>query len=276
MLFGLGLLPLASAQNVFLAGGDGSPPKMVRGVSLGHPQVEVEGKLQGSTAQRYALAPAPLYRPGFVTFENFRVSVSYIENLSTGGSMNYDLHLYGRAKTDTVLKDCFLVLELNSWRNNGCVYVELHDLTPENGMDLDLVFQLEEHLGEGNYRIHLFSEGQEVLHSKMPARYVAEQKKKTDGLLSGIKDFPPILALSPGPVYPPELKREKLAGSARLRFHVTKKGEVASVELVSATQPAFGAAALAAAPKWKFDPALKDRHFAEAVVEIPVEFKMPR
>jgi len=276
LLFALGFAPLASAQNVLVAMEDGAPAKMVKAVSFGRPQVEIDGKLKGSITARYALGPASLYRPGFVTFENFLVSTSHSEDLSTGGSMDYELHIHGNVKSDTALKNCFLVLELDSWRNVGCVYVEMRDLTPEDGMDLDRVFPLAEQLGEGNYRIHVFADGLEVLHSKLPARYVEEQKKKTAALLSGSKDFPPILAVSPAPVYPPELKGEKLAGSARVRCRVTKKGEVASVELVSATQPAFGTAALAATPKWKFDPAIKDRRFVESVVEIPVEFKAPR
>jgi len=276
LLVGLGVVPAAPAQNVFLAIEDDGA-KMVKGVYNDHPQVEVAGKLQSSSTSRYALNPATLYRPGFVNFSDVRIVTSHINDLGgSGGTFNYELHIYAHATVDTVLKNCFMVLELNSWRDSGCVYQHLPDLGPGQGLNLELNFKLAEKLEEGRYRLHIFSDGIEVLHSRMPARYVALQKKKTDALLSGrTQDFPAIPAQPVAAIYPPDFKGPKVDGAARVRCHVSNKGDVTSVELVSATDPAFGAAALAAAPKWKFDPALKGRHFAESVTEIPFEFKAP-
>jgi TonB family protein len=277
LLLGLAFTPLASAQNVFLALEDGTSPKMVKRVSLGRPQIEVDGKLQGSNALRFSLAKATVYRPGLVTISNFRVQTHHVESVNLGGSFNYELAIYGHATSDVPLEDCFLVLELNSWKNAGCLSVELHDLAPGKIEDLDLNFKLVEPLQEGTYRIHIFSAGMEVLHSKMPARYIAAQEKKTQALLSGqSQDFAPIPDHTVPAVYPAELKAQKLAGSARVKCHVNAGGDVQSVELVSATLPEFGVAALAAAPKWKFDPALKGRHFVESEAVIPFEFKALR
>ncbi len=285
LLIGLGLPHFAPAQNVFLAIEDGGA-KMVKGVYNHQPQVEVAGKLQSSSASQYALNPATIYRPGFVNFSNVRIVTSHVELLASssgavlggsGGTFNYELHIYANATVDTVLKNCFMVVELNSWRDSGCVYEHLPDLGPGQGLNLELNFKLAEKLEEGRSRLHIFSDGIEVLHSRMPTHYVALQKKKTEALLSGqAQDFPAIPAQPVAAIYPPDLKGPKIDGAARVRCHVSNKGDVTSVELVSATDPAFGAAALAAAPKWKFDPALKGRHFAESVAEIPFEFKAPR
>lgn len=273
----LALAPAALAQNVFLAVEEGSSPRMVKRVSFNRPQVEVDGKLQGTTAPRYALTKATLYRPGLVTITSFRVVVSHVEFTSGGGGFNYEIHLYGHLNSDTALQSCFIVLELNSWNDAGCVFAELPDLSAGKTVDLDQVFQLPTKLDEGKYRVHLFANGIEVLHSKMPTAYLAAQKKKTEYLLSGKgQDYAPILAQSTTPAYPASLKAERVPGSARVRCHIKANGEVESVELVSATNAAFGEAALAAVPRWKFDPALKARHFVDAIVEIPVEFKPPR
>jgi TonB family protein len=277
LLLGLAGAPLAPAQNVFFALEDGSPPRMVKRVAFGHPLVEIDGKLQGTSAARFSLAHATIYRPGLITLSNFRVQVRHAETMNGGERFNYEISIYGRAKTDVPLKDCFLVLELNAWKNAGCLSVELKDLTPEKDQDLEVTFRLSEPLDEGTYRVHLFSAGMEVLHTKMPARYVAEQKKKTELLLSGrAQDYPPIPSHPSAPVYPPALKAAKVAGSARVKCHLNANGVVQTVELLSATDPAFGAAALAAAPQWKFDPAIKDRHFVAADTEIPFEFRPPR
>jgi TonB family protein len=279
LLVGLGVVPAASAQNVFLAIEDGGA-KMVKGVYNDQAQVDDAGKLRSSATSRYALSPATIYRPGFINFTDFRLGVSHLEVMAgpgVGGNFNYTLRIYAHATVDTVLKNCFMVLELNGWHASGCVYQHLSDLAPGQGLDLELNFKLAEKFEEGRYRLHIFSDGIEVLHSKMTPDYVALQKKKTEALLSGqTQDFPPILAQRANPTYPPDLKGAKVDGAARVRCHVSKNGEVASVELVSATDPAFGAAALAAAPKWKFDPALKGRHFVDAMVEVPIEFKAPR
>jgi len=278
-LASLSVVPGAIAQNVFLAIEDGGA-KMVKGVYNDKAQVEDAGKLRGAYTSRYALSPATIYRPGFINFADFRLVVSHLEVIAgpgTGGNLNYTLRIYAHAAVDTVLKNCFMVLEVNGWHASGCVYQHLSDLAPGQGLDLELNFKLAEKLEEGRYRLHIFSDGIEVLHSKMPADYVALQKKKTEALLSGqTQDFPPILAQRVNPAYPADLKGAKVDGAARVRCHVSKNGDVASVELVSATDPAFGAAAVAAASKWKFDPALKGRHFVDAMVEVPLEFKAPR
>jgi TonB family protein len=72
------------------------------------------------------------------------------------------------------------------------------------------------------------------------------------------------------------LKKAGVTGTVRVRLHITKAGTVTSPELVSASDPAFGDAALAAVVKWKFDPAMKARKFVEATIEVPIRFQPPK
>jgi TonB family protein len=272
---GLAAAPAAVAQNVFLATEDHQPPRVVKGVSLERPLVEVDGKIQVSTASNYTFGHALVYRPGLITLSNFRVRSHHLTNSS--GRFNYELEIFGDATSDVELKDCFLVLEINAWKNAGCVWKELRDLAPGKSVQLNHTFQLNTPLEEGSYRLHVFSGGLEVLHSRMTGDYRTAQQEKTKALLAGTKqDFSPILAQRAPTVYPPELKAKKLEGFAQVKCLVSANGEVTSAELVSATEPAFGVAALATVPKWKFDPAVKARHFVEGESIVTVDFAAPK
>jgi TonB family protein len=267
----------AFGQNVFLAAYSNEPAKMVKGVSLDRLLVETDGKTEVITANHYSFGHALFYRPGLVTLSDFRIQNRHLVSQKTGANLNYELRIFGNVTSDVELKDCFLVLEIDAWKNLACVWEELRDLGPGKSTELNHTFMLDGPLVEGNYRLHIFSAGLEVLHSRMRSDYIAVQQEKTKALLAHKnQDFPPLPAHRSPPTYPAELKSQKSAGSAQVKCVVTAKGEVKSVTLVSATQPAFGEAALAAVPKWKFDPAVKDRHFVDGETVVTVEFKAPK
>lgn len=276
LLTGLFLaLPLARAQSVFVVV-DGAAPKMVKEIRSGRPLIEKDGKPAVASTDRYAFSPAPLYRPGLVTLSNFRVSVSHVETMN-GDQFNYDLHIHGRATSDTAFKKVFMVLEMTAWKVHGIAFTEVPDLPPGETVDLNLTFHLADKIEEGSYRLHLFSDGIELLHTRLPAGYVAKQKEKTQALLSGrTQDWPPIVAHKVNPTYPEALKKSQTAGAVRVRLHVTRNGDVDSPEIVQASDPRLGEAALAAVAKWKFDPALKGRKFVDANIEVPINFAPPK
>jgi TonB family protein len=250
---------------------------MVREIRFHQPLIEKAGKLATASTDQFTFLRATLYRPGLVTLSDFRVNTSHLES-SSGGRFNYELHIYGHAKSDTPFKKCFMVLEITAWKSSGVAFAEMPDLAAGENVELNLTFPLVDQLeGEGSYRLHLFADGIELLHSKLSAAYLAKQKNKTEELLAGkTQDWPPILAHKINPTYPESLKRSKVPGTARVRIHITKNGEVDSPELVSASAPAFGEAALAAVVKWKFDPALKARTFVDAKIEVPIVFSPPK
>lgn len=267
--------PGALGQNVFVVLDEGSP-KMVKEIRLNRPVIEKDGKLVSTLEDRYALVRSTIYRPGLVTISDLRVKTKHIVT-TNGDRFNYDLNITGHLKSDTTFKKCFLVLEMTAWKTNGFAYIELPDLPAGESIDIDRTLPLADQIEEGSFRLHLFSDGIELLHSKLPATYLALQKQKTDGFLSGkTQDFGPILAHRVNPEYPEELKKAKVAGSARVRVRITKTGDAVDPELVNASEPAFGEAALKAAVKWKFDPAVKARRHVESKIEIPFEFRPPK
>ena len=271
----LALAPAAIAQNVFVAVDQGAT-RRVKLLRAGVPWSEKGGKLVSEAKSSFVLGKATVYRPGLVALPDFQVSTSHLEDTS-GGRFNYAMQIRGCAQSDTAFQNCFMVLDLSFWKANGFVYAELPDLPAGRKVNFDLTFPLADRLEEGTYYVHLFSEGIELLQSKMSSGYVAAQKKKMEELLvAKRRDYPAIVAQSEQAAYPAAFKGEKLTGAARVRCRVTTLGEVVAPEIVSATHPAFGEAALAAIRKWKFDPALKDLRFVESTLEIPFEFAPKR
>jgi TonB family protein len=74
------------------------------------------------------------------------------------------------------------------------------------------------------------------------------------------------------PDYPPDALKENVGGLAMIRMIVDEKGVVASARSLDATDPRLGAAALAAAKKWGFSPALAGGRPVACSMDAPVEF----
>jgi TonB family protein len=276
----LGLLsaaPAATAQNFFISVKDGKA-EIVKQIHRERPMVERGGKLVSAGGSEYGLARATVYSPGLVSFDpDFVIRVVHRVVVSDRTNLGYELRAEGRVTSDTTFHVCFIVMEEVAPTEKGLAFAVLPDLVAGEPVQLNLIFPLSDQPELANYRVHIFSNGIERLHSKMKPPYLAAQKQKTAALLSGnAKDFPAIFAHGRDAAYPDALKESGASGTARVRCHVTKKGDVASAELVSASAPAFGEAALAAVPKWKFDPAIRGLQFVEADVELPIDFKPPK
>ncbi|BDI03591.1 hypothetical protein CATMQ487_05610 [Sphaerotilus microaerophilus] len=67
-------------------------------------------------------------------------------------------------------------------------------------------------------------------------------------------ELAPALQQAVWPVYPAGLLRSGVTGSARVRARIGTQGEVSEVELLAASHPDFGRAAVAMMQAWRFDP----------------------
>jgi TonB family protein len=74
------------------------------------------------------------------------------------------------------------------------------------------------------------------------------------------------------PDYPADALKENVGGMAMIRMVVDEKGNVSSARILDATDPRLGAAALAAAKKWTFTPALDAGRPVACSMDAPVEF----
>jgi protein TonB len=85
-----------------------------------------------------------------------------------------------------------------------------------------------------------------------------------------------LLPRSPLPEYPAALRMLRLDGHARLRFVVDARGrvELATVEVVETSHPAFAAAVRAALPRMRFRPARIGPRGVRQLVEFPITFRL--
>ncbi|WON72907.1 TonB family protein [Nitrosospira sp. Is2] len=83
--------------------------------------------------------------------------------------------------------------------------------------------------------------------------------KNTEGLPPEFQyDVPPIIKVVAPVVYPVDLLRKNIGGSARVSVTIDPKGEVREVEILDATHPEFGVATRAMMQSWIFQPATKN------------------
>lgn len=77
------------------------------------------------------------------------------------------------------------------------------------------------------------------------------------------------------PVYPQELRDQRLSGEALVEFIIDHNGRVRLPLVVSATEEAFGWAAATALSQWVFERPTRGGKPTEVKVRIPVDFKPP-
>ena len=278
-VLGLALLaavPSAMAQKVLIVQ-EGKSDQVVRAITDNQAMVEADGKLQPAKGTQFGLRKAAAYRKGMIKIADFFIRITHTDEL--GVSYSYGIDIFGHLKSSVPLKRCFIVLEITSGKDRGLIFNELPDLPAGESRELRIVAHLQEQLDAGRFTVHVFSDGLELLNSKMNPLYVLQESRKTDELmLKKAPDRPVALDREKArvvPVYPAALVTQGLTGSARVRCTIDPKGEVVDAEVVDATHELFGAAAVAAVRQWKFEPAITDHHYVEATVIIPVNFTPP-
>jgi TonB family protein len=271
----LALLPALHAQHALIVNEYGTP-QVVRAVRYQAPQIGEGDNLRSGRGQPYALSKAAIYRPGFLALRNMQVRTWHLEVVGSTARLNYELEIRADVTSDTDLKNCFLVLDIQSGKDKGIIYLEMPDLRSGQQEQLNYRFPVVEDLEAGRYRIYFFSDGPELLTSQMPPAYVEAQKRKTEEFLlhDQADRTVEVLRVVP-PTYPPALLPGGSAGSAVIRCRIDASGKLIEATVARASDPAFGEAALAAVRQWQFGPAVKDHHYVATTVEVPFDFPAP-
>ena len=87
-------------------------------------------------------------------------------------------------------------------------------------------------------------------------------------------DTPPKPLVRKAPVYPPDLKKEKVTGVVNIEMIVDESGDVISMTVLTSSHPDFTKAALVALPEWKFEPGTKDGEVVKTLVRLPLTFAL--
>lgn len=279
------------AQQMLFAEHDGQG-RVVRAAHQSHPRVEIEGKLVPANGQRLQLRAAEEFAPFEVMVR--RLEVSYAFEEAGGEQLDKTLVVRGEFAAAWALPRVFLVLEFNSARDGNRYFLwELGDLPPHepaafnvrNPRDVRPRFHVYDSSAAraetrtktestSDYTLHLFSDGLEVFHSRMPPGFAAAQleamiaRRVRGASTAGVRPF-----FTPAPEHPPALRAAGVGGTATIAFRVSTTGRPLAERMVHATAPEFGEAALAALSGWRFLPKIENGVAVETSVELPFAFE---
>jgi TonB family protein len=262
------------AQTVLLAEDHGAM-SLVVAASEHNPCVEKNGKIVQIASKGFTLNEVPEYLPVFVSLKDIATRTSAMTD--GGNEMNNDFHFNAALQTSYPLDNVFLVLELNTDSNRKVIFLtEIGSLTPNVSRPVSVFLPLKAALGNFTYQVHLYSGGAEVFQTQIPfwGRESALNKmvaKRMDGVQTAAPKF----FIGPAPEYPPSLKKANLKGRAVVSIRISPNGSVLDPVVKSATDPAFGQAALVALQDWRFLPKMKDGYAVETKADVPFVFSPP-
>jgi len=250
----------------------GSGLALVVAASEGTPLVLDHGKLIDAETHLYVLKKVPEYEPVFVSVSHLQVTQTYVDG--SAGDRDHHFLFNGEFTSPYLLEHVFLVLDLSVDKAGRLLFVrEVGTIGPHKSRSITLDAPLIGGLGEGKYTMHVFSEGREVLNSMMPWEFREHVLDQMVGeRTSGAPDRPPQPFVGPAPDYPPALRAAKVSGRAVVRIKIGVRGNAMDPTLVSATDPAFGEAALAAIRQWRFLPKIVAGVPAPVTAEFPFAF----
>ena len=277
-LCGLGLLlalaaPLG-AQNLLLTEYKGKWLPVVN-AHEGRPFVAVDGSQVLAAGRHFALKKVDEYLPVFVSVRSLEVGTHYL-NLN-GSELNHDFNMSARLESPYWVDDVFIVLELDTESAGKVLFLQqVGNLEPRKAKRISVSVPLQSGLGSGHYQMHLFSQGMEVLHSNInPLHREAVLDRMTRKRIESVKQAAPKLFTGPQPEYPAALLKAKTSGRAVISVRIGANGRLYDEAVKSATDPAFGEAALEAVRMWRFLPQVKDGRPVETFADVPIEFTPP-
>lgn len=97
-----------------------------------------------------------------------------------------------------------------------------------------------------------------------------------DFFVTATLDKEPKIKESVPPVYPPELKRERIEGEVVLVFVVDEAGRARKIDVESSTDERFNQAAIEAVEATLFEPGEKDGKLVKTRIKLPISFTLRR
>ncbi len=266
--------PLA-AQNVLYVEYDGKP-RLVQGAEGTEPRIELSGKLTTVNGNRFALKKIEEYLPIFISVRDLQVRSTY-DTVDGAGQLNNTMFFNAKFETSYRLENVFLLLDLDLDQAGKVFFLyEVGRLEPNKPKPLSLKVPLASQLGSGQFHFHLFVAGAEALHSEIS---FFERESSLDRMIArriaNVQEAAPKPFIGPAPEYPALLWKSKIKGQAVITIRIRPNGSILDPAVKSASDPAFGEAALAAAREWRFLPRVKNGHPVESVVQMPFLFSPP-
>jgi TonB family protein len=266
----------AGAQHVLLAQEDGKL-FLVCGANENRPYVQKEGKVVSVDPHGFALREVSEFAPYFVTVSDVNVQATYATGSSSSAQLNNDFHFNAELETEYRLADVFIVMSLETDRLGKSLFLwGVGTLEPHEKKEISVVVPMDAPLGSGHYQFRLFSGGAELLQSLLP---IGEDETALNRMVAtrikDVQDAPPKFFFGPKPMYPKQLVKTNLKGRAVITVRIGANGAVFDPAVKSASDPAFGEAALRAVRLWRFLPMMKGGYAMETKADIPIVFDEP-
>lgn len=253
--------------------------QLVRRVDDGRLYVADGGKLVPVRGAQAGLLEVREFLPYFVSVRKMRAASSFVNLSVTGGGsgeVNHTFEFHADFESPYRLENVFLVLELELESGRRIFYHGVGDLEPRRERHVSVYVPVTEKLGEGRFKLHLFANGGELLHSEQPVLFREQAlDRMTARRIEGVTDASLRPFVGPAPEYPRALLKDRVQGQAVVKFRVTRTGAVVDPEVKTASDPVFGESALAAMRLWRFLPAVKEGRAVEARAEMPFQFEPP-
>jgi len=177
------------AQNIFVVLEDGVPKPVKAMTDDNFPEIETNGHLHKSTGLTFSIRRARIFGLGLVDISAFKLEIT----AQYTNRAEPQVHVYGRLKSDTSIKNCFFVLRLVTDNGNSVVFGALPDLPANQEVVYDRLLDMPMHFefSSGRFEKFFFSDGLQLLTSEMPPMYVSQQRQRTrDYLLQRAQPHP--------------------------------------------------------------------------------------
>jgi TonB family protein len=278
LLMVISLVPQPLAAQHVLVAKDHGEMLLVCSANGNKPRVQKDGKIVLINPSGFALREVPEFLPVYVTVRNVNVRTTYVSTHAGSGELNNDFHFDAEFESSQLLNDVFVVLALDSERAGSTLFLwEVGTLEPRKTKGVSIIVPMNSPIGSGRYSVHLFSGGAEVMQSMLP---IGESYAAVDRMVAArikdVHDAPPKFFFGPAPEYPPQLKKTNLTGNAVVSVRIGANGAVFDPVVKSATDPAFGEAALGAVKLWRFLPRVKGDYPVETKADVPVVFSQAK
>jgi TonB family protein len=254
---------------------DGDTANVVRSADGIYPYVMgPSGKLVKSGATVFGLQRVPEYLPLIVEVRDVKVQTHYTSFGASADRLNNELQFMATLVSPVTLDRAFVVLDLSLDQSGKSVFLwGIGRMEAGKPVPLALAVPTPREMGSGHYNLHVFTDGVEVFNTMMgPLNIDGCLDAMVYKRISGVTDGKPAPLLATFPTYPRDLKKKGVKGSAVVKVRIDNRGRVLDQTLVSATDPAFGASALASVKDWRFVPRVKEGRPVETIVTIPFSF----
>ena len=272
--------PLVAQQMLYVLESDGYYYPVVK-ASQDRPFVMKQGKLEAARGTRFALRRVEEYLPVYIKVLSKEAGSTGLVPLTSGPSVPFQLNneFYFNATFESAsrLEDVFLVLALESSDMGRNIFTyEVGLLEAGTPKQISVFVPLEQKLGQGKLNLFLFSGGAEVFSSEQPATLREEMLDRMIAKrIAGVQQMGPRPFFGLGPDYPDALRQTGLRGEVMVTMRISPRGVVLDPVVERATHPAFGEAALAVLPLWRFVPRIEGGRAVESMVKLPFVFDPP-